>query len=307
VEERGKDFQAIRIPETLKGGLTHMSIVFSDIDRKLCSSDINTFFNDWRSGEERVCILSPHDDDAIIGAGYAIVAAQQNGAKVYVYIFCRGNGGYTKPEEAESIEAIRIAETINAYKRIGVKECNILRFNYSDFSVLSNIGWHLSSGSDGSFEPVISSLRKHRITRLLIPNHYREHIDHTAVNMIGAYDAPQAGDPIVPDFGIATSIRSVIEYSVWAELSPEDMLEMKREEGLRANRIIIVPEETEVKICEGIAQYESQGDIIKHLISARRERRLESGGYIEVYISFNPRPKLNYKPYVEFLKGLRRK
>ena len=49
---------------------------------------LEVLFPDWRPGDERVCVYSPHDDDAILGAGYAMRAALDAGAEVYIVIVC---------------------------------------------------------------------------------------------------------------------------------------------------------------------------------------------------------------------------
>jgi len=279
-------------------------ILFIDLNKNTVSCDINTFFPDWQEKDERVCIFSPHDDDAIIGAGYAIQAAIQNNVEVFIFIFCRGNAGYSSADQKYKIEKIREEETVNAYGRLGIKKEKILRFNYSDFSVIQNIGWDLNTGKEGSFKNVITRLRQFKITRVLVPNGYREHIDHLAVNIIGSYDSPQAGDPILVDWCEPHEVKSVFEYSVWADLSPEDALVSGRNLGLRANKLITVPENIEKKICEGIAEYESQGEIIKGLIQERQERRTKNGNYVEVYREFDPRPKMNFEPYLNYLQRL---
>lgn len=279
-------------------------IQFINVDKKVISDTIETIFPMWEPSKERVCVMSPHDDDAIIGAGYAMKAAARNGAGVYVMIFCCGNAGYSVPEQKEQIVELRKEETFHAYKKIGIERENIVYIDYPDFSAFQNLGWTLNSGKEGSFKEIVTLLRKLKITRLLVPNHYREHIDHTAVHMMGAYDAPQAGDPIVADWGCPTGIRSVLEYSVWADLSPEDAVVNGRSTSLRANRAIRVPEDIEKQICEGILQYRSQGEIIKGLIAQRAERSNGQGQYIEVYLNFDPRPKLDYKPYLEAIANM---
>jgi len=280
------------------------AINFIDIDSKKVSEDINTIFPEWDEGNERVCVFSPHDDDAIIGAGYAIEASIERGAQVYVFIFCSGDAGYSKLEQKDEIVEIRKAETEKAYGRIGVKKENIIRFEYSDFSVSQNIGWKLVNGSEGSFKKVLTKLRELKITRVLVPNHYKEHIDHLAVSIIGTYDSPQAGDPILVDWAEPSPVKSVLQYSVWADFSPEDALVVGRNSRLRANRIIKVDKAVEEKIRDGIKEYKSQGEIIKGLIASRDERLYSDGQYIELYISLDPRPRLDYKPYLEFLEKI---
>lgn len=281
-----------------------MDFNYIDIDKNEISQDINLIFPGWKSDEERLCIFSPHDDDAVLGAGYAISAAIKSGAEVFIYIFCRGNAGYSTTEEKDTIEGTRIYETYRSYKMLGVSEENIIRFNYSDFSVCQSIGWQLNSGLEGSFKDIITSLRKNRITRLLVPNHYREHLDHWAVGLIGTYYAPQAGDPVLVDWNEPEKIVSVLQYSTWGDLSPEDMLIKGRVDGLRANRIILAPECVEEEVCEAIMRYRSQAEIIKGLISVRQNRKNNRGMYAEVYLSYDPRPKMNYSPYIKLTDQL---
>lgn len=276
-------------------------IEFIQVDKKICSEDINLFFPIWETNKEKVCVMSPHDDDAIIGAGYAIEASIRNGAEVFIFIFCRGNAGYSRPEQKEDIEEIRKLETINAYKRLGIRKENIKWFDISDFSALYSIGWHQPNSVEGSFRRVVKELRGLEISRVLVPNHYREHIDHLAVHLIGSYFSPQAGDPILVDLNKPNTVKSVLEYSVWADLAPEDAMISGRNTGLRANRILIATEDIEKKVSEGIMEFRSQGEIIRGLVNSRAERRIRGNKYIEVYLSLDPRPKLDYEPYIGFL------
>ena len=64
---------------------------------------IEVLFPDWKKGDERLCVYSPHDDDAIFGAGYAMRAAMDDGAEVFVIIVCSGGCGYSTPEEKDTI------------------------------------------------------------------------------------------------------------------------------------------------------------------------------------------------------------
>ncbi|MEG2624474.1 MAG: hypothetical protein RSC06_16410, partial [Clostridia bacterium] len=89
----------------------------------------------------------------------------------------------------------------------------------------------------------------------------------------------------------------VAEYAVWAELDPEDALLAGRDTALRANCVLAVAPEVEASVMRGIAQYASQVQIIETLTAARRERRLPDGRYIEVYLRFDPRPKMDFSPY----------
>lgn len=280
-----------------------MDFKYCNIDTKNVSDDINTLFPDF--GENEVlAVMSPHDDDAIIGAGYAMLAAQSRGAEVYVVIFCRGDAGYSTIEEKETIEKIREKETFDCYERLGIDREHILRLNFPDFSAIGNCGWEKADGKPGEMPILLRFFRDKKVTRVMIPNHYHEHIDHIAAHIMSSYDVPQAGDMALVDHGTPHKIKSTLEYSVWADLDPEDALVNSRPSNLRANRILAVDGEVERKIADAISAYVSQEEIIKGLVEARKERKTKNNRYVEVYIAMDCRPKINFAPYIEWVENM---
>ena len=280
-----------------------MDFKYYNVDTKSVSENISTIFPDF-GRDEVLAVMSPHDDDALIGAGYAMLAAQAAGAEVYVVIFCRGDAGYSTVEEKATIEAVREAETVECYRRLGIENDHILRMNFPDFSAFCNIGWERADGSFGDMPRILSFLRNKRVSRVMVPNHHREHIDHTAAHIMSTFDVPQAGDAALVDYGTPHAVKSVLEYSVWADLDPTDALVAQRGAGLRANRILSVSSDAEARISDGVRAYVSQGEIIKGLIDSRAERRSADGRYIEVYISLDCRPKIDLKPYIAFVESV---
>ena len=274
---------------------------FYDLEKKIVSKDISTIFKDWKTGDERIAIFSPHDDDALLGAGYLILNAIKNSAEVYIIVFCNGCAGYSIPEEKDEIIKVREAETIKSYAVLGISEKNIIRLNYDDFSVQSNIGYKLINGNEGAFPKVMKLMRQLKITRAVIPNGYREHSDHEAAFKISSYDAIQAGDPIFSDWGACDPIRSILQYSVWADFDPANSLCLNN--GLRADKVISVDKDYEDKIRESIYKFDSQKQIIKDLVKQRENRRTDES-YIEVFYEFDARPKLEYAPYIKAIKNI---
>ena len=118
------------------------------------------------------------------------------------------------------------------------------------------------------------------------------------------YDAPQAGDVHSVDWADPYPVRSTAEYSVWAELSPEDALVNGHDPGLCADTVLIASDEVEGEVARGLAQYVSQKEIIADLIRQRLSRRLPDRRFIEIYRRYDPRPKLNFEPYKRLLGKL---
>lgn len=275
---------------------------YYDLNRRIKCENIDILFPSWGK-EETLAIFSPHDDDAILGAGYAMLASLSANAEVYVFIFCDGCGGYSLPKQKDSIVRIREEESTKAYAQLGIDEDHIFRLGYHDYSVTPYLGWKLPSGVEGTLMDTLPRLREINATRLLIPNGYREHIDHTAVSQVGVYDGPQVGDPVLADLGEANPIKSYVEYAVWGDFSPWDSLMNARKTVLRGNRVIAAGDNIEEKIRNSIRQFKSQKDIIRDLIAYRDARRFQNN-YIEIYLDLDPRPTLDYKPYKNYLKQI---
>ncbi len=283
--------------------MRHYSFVNVD-EARVGGMDI--LFPDWEGDKERLCVYSPHDDDAILGAGYAMRAALDAGAEVHVFIVCSGDAGYSTVEEKDTIVETRKRETIRCYEQFGIPEKNIVFLDFPDFSAIQYVGRSIVPDREGHFRRSITELRTRRITRMLVPNHYHEHIDHLASYLIASFDAPQVGDVIAVDWAAPYAIKSVAQYSVWANLDPEDALVKGRDSALRANTLLLANAEVEEAVFDGISQYVSQQQIISDLVRQRQSRRTDDGRMLEVFIRFDPRPSLDYAPYKKYLieKGL---
>jgi LmbE family N-acetylglucosaminyl deacetylase len=276
---------------------------FYDLRKLIRGEKFDVIFPGWGGSGERVAFFSPHDDDVILGAGYLMIACLDAGASVHLYIFCDGRAGYSTIEEKDGIIERRKTETKLAYKEIGLDPENITWFDFPDFSLMSQIGWVLPGGEEGTFKRTITALRKFGATRLVIPNHYREHSDHEATCKIGCYDAPQAGDPIVADWGPGSMIKTVLQYVVWGDFSPEDA--MAHNAGpIRANRALVTEESIETQVETGLRRYESQAAIIDSLVQ-RRKQRIRDKKAVELYIDIDPRPGLDYIPYWRVINRIR--
>ena len=275
-----------------------------DVDRRAWGG-LDVLFPGWKGADERVCVYSPHDDDAILGAGYAMRAAMDAGAEVHVVIVCDGACGYSTPDEKAGIVERRRKETLDCYRTFGIPEDRVIFLSYPDFSAIQYVGRILDPVRDGHFRTTITELRRRRITRILAPNHYHEHIDHVAAYLMAAFDSPQAGDAHSVDWAAPYPVRSTAQYSVWAELDPEDALVKGRtDKGLRADVVLAASPDVEEAVMDGIRRYPSQEAIIASLVAQRRGRLLKDGRFIEVYRRFDPRPQLDFTPYKRLIESL---
>ncbi len=286
---------------------------FYDLEGKKRSDDINLIFDDWKQHDERVVIFSPHDDDIVLGAAYASLAVLAHQGEIFVVIFNDGSAGYSKLEMKNKIVDARKKETINALNKLSIKKENVFRLNLPDFSGIHYLGWKLPWSkpedlkSQAIFPNVISLLRKIKSTRLIFPNGYREHIDHTAVCMSAMFDGPQAGDTVIVDYGVPSKIKTYLQYSVWSDLTPEDSLLAKRDLKIRANKAIVVDKDSEKIVVEALKEFKSQQDIISYILDIRKGRKIDNNKFLEVYLKTDPRPQMDYDPYKRLISEINKK
>jgi len=276
---------------------------FLDLWQAKCNQDPATVFPDWNPREDRIGILSPHDDDALLGAGYAILAGREMGVTVCVMVVCNGCAGYSTAEQKFSIVEIRRRETLEAYSRLGLAPEDIHRFDVPDFSAAARIPWELPGNEEGIIADLIAELRRRRVTRFFIPNGYREHLDHEAVYDLGRYASAQTGDAILVDYAEPFAVRSVHVSAVWGDFPPA--LAEGAPPELRGNKAVVVPQGWEEKVRDGIRAFRSQGAIIESLAKAREGRGC-SEGFLELYQDLDPRPNLDYGPYVSAVNRILR-
>jgi LmbE family N-acetylglucosaminyl deacetylase len=166
----------------------------------------------WRQDEECFLFVSPHDDDAVIGAGLLIQAALREKVPVHVAIVTDGSQGYCSLDERETISDIRRKETYAAYRALGIKKSNIHWLGYPDCQLTGYMGRRpvrdddsvSSHGYTGLQNSFTELLRQIRARQVFLPTYADLHPDHRIVYsemMISCFHAsgaiwPELGKPL---------------------------------------------------------------------------------------------------------------
>jgi LmbE family N-acetylglucosaminyl deacetylase len=269
---------------------------FVDFRRLKRSRELDLLFPGW-ARKERVAFFSPHDDDVILGAGYLLRAVLDRGGMPWVFVFCRGDAGYSTIAEKDSIVGRRQKEALTAYASLGIPEDRILFHDTPDFALMSALD-RRPEGSPSLFDELIRIFRRERISRVVFSSGHFEHRDHTAAYYMGVYTMPQSGDPILADLGPPREIRSYLAYSVWTDFAaPEE-----GEPTLRADCGILAPTGEEELIRRAIGSFGSQGRILAKTIANDRERRRFGNAYLELYQRISVRKPTDFSAYFERLR-----
>ncbi len=190
----------------------------------------------WQGNEERFLFVSPHDDDAVLGAGLLIQLAKREKVPVYILTVTDGSMGYCSLAEKESIAQIRQQETFECYQALGVPKKNIIWLSYPDCRLNSCRG---RTATDNETPPTIAGhvglqnsfthwLRQIRPTQCFVPTCNDLHPDHRIVYdefMISLFHS--SGD-IWPELGKPLDKASHVNtYAVHCDFAASPTLQMR--------------------------------------------------------------------------------
>jgi LmbE family N-acetylglucosaminyl deacetylase len=181
-------------------------------DERRVASTLSGVSRHWQGGRERFVFVSPHDDDAAIGAGLLIQLAKKENVPVYIIVVTDGSMGYCSEDEKHSIAEIRRRETFECYKLLGVPEENILWLGFPDCRLESCRGRYEAQkldktaveGFSGLQNAFTYHLRIARPTQCFLPTSNDLHPDHKIVHeefLISLFHSagaiwPEIGRPI---------------------------------------------------------------------------------------------------------------
>lgn len=162
-----------------------------------------------------VVVVSPHDDDGVIGCGGILSDLSLASARTYVLIMTDGSLGYSSVEQKRTIKKTRHGEAESAYK---ILRAESFFLGFQDMNLKPFACWETLSGKDGAYKKVLKILREVRPETVFIPNHLDWHPDHKASFEIGSSIANLAATRAVADFGEPINLRHLFSYKVWEEL-----------------------------------------------------------------------------------------
>ena len=207
---------------------------------------------------EHLVILSPHDDDAALGAGGLILKRSAAGKKTTVLVMTDGSLGYSSPEEKDSIIGTREEETRKCYAALGAK---VIFLGFPDMGLHPYRCWRTPDGRGGAYMITLATLRELDASALLLPNPADRHPDHQAAYDIGKVAGWQACSPIAAELGDPIDITHAFSYAVWDPLPDATHvlgLAAKELEGKKGS----------------LSAYESQGRVISGLLEQLSESEM---------------------------------
>lgn len=182
--------------------------------------------------DDKECFLfvSPHDDDAMLGAGLFIQHARAQGIPVYILVVTDGSQGYCHLEQRNNIIETRKAETLTGYEKLGVPADYVMCLQFPDNGLTSYLGRRTVRDYDPSFltyqgftgmqNAFTLALRKIRPTQVFVPTPNDLHPDHKITYSEFMISVFHASGEIWPELGQPLDrVPHVHEYAVYCDFS----------------------------------------------------------------------------------------
>jgi LmbE family N-acetylglucosaminyl deacetylase len=207
----------------------------------------------WQGKNERFLVISPHDDDAVLGAGLLIQLAKREKVPVYIMIVTDGSMGYCSIKERNTIAEIRRSETFECYQTLAVPKTNIVWLGYpdcqlsnfrgrrpairsqksetrnqiSDICSLSSVFLAIE-GFIGLQNTFTYYLRKIRPTQCFLPTRNDLHPDHRIIYEEFLISLFHAAGNIWPELGRPLSkVPYINTYAVYCDFAAPPTLRMR--------------------------------------------------------------------------------
>ena len=200
----------------------------------------------WQGKRERFLIVSPHDDDAALGAGLLIQLSKRENVPVHILIVTDGSMGYCSAKEKDAISEIRRNESLECYRSLGVPMKNIIWLGFPDCRINQFRGRspaetnrHLAiNGFTGLQNSFTYHLRKIKPTQSFLPTSNDLHPDPRIIYEEFLISLFHAAGNIWPELGKPLSkVPYVHTFAVYCDFAEPPTLRMRAPMSYLENKL----------------------------------------------------------------------
>jgi LmbE family N-acetylglucosaminyl deacetylase len=188
--------------------------------------------------EPSLLLISPHDDDALVGAGLLILAAAAAGLPTDLAVVTDGAMGYCRLEQRETIRHIRREETFAAYASLGLEASRIHWLGLPDGDLPHWQGRRFVGedarvpgaycGASGLQNAFCYLLRRVRPTHVVLPTAADLHPDHRVTHSELMISCFHAGGAIWPELGEPLeAVPAIHEMAVYCNFPSPPQLQLR--------------------------------------------------------------------------------
>jgi len=200
----------------------------------------------WQGKKERFLMISPHDDDVVLGAGLLIQLAKRENVPVHILIVTDGRMGYCSADEKDSIADIRRNESFECYQSLGIPKKNIVWLGFPDCRLNNYRGRSPAELDDplaiGGFTGLQNAftyhLRKIKPTQCFLPTCNDLHPDHRIIYEEFLISLFHSAGNIWPELGKPLSnVPYVHTFAVYCDFAAPPTLRMRTPKSYLENKL----------------------------------------------------------------------
>lgn len=215
-------------------------------DERRVGSKLADVSRHWQGKKERFLIISPHDDDTVLGMGLLIQLAKRENVPVYILIVTDGSMGYCSNDEKDNIAGIRRNESFECYQSLGVPKQNIIWLGFADCRLNDYRGRKSAEqkspgqlcGYTGLQNSFTYHLRKIKPTQCFLPTSNDLHPDHRIVYEEFLISLFHAAGNIWPELGKPLHMVPYVNtYAVYCDFNAPPTLRMRTPMSLLENKL----------------------------------------------------------------------
>jgi LmbE family N-acetylglucosaminyl deacetylase len=186
-------------------------------------------------------VVSPHDDDIVLGLGLTAALAQKQKIPVHVAVATDGALGYVELKDRAGLVETRRRELVLSMRELGLPEEQVHRCELPDGSLIAHQGCRGPGEPRTLAQHLVYLLRKIRPSTLFVCTPRDVHPDHRAAASETAMAAVWASSRIWLELGEPIAPPACFEYAVYCAFEGAPEIEVRvsdaeLEQKLRALR-----------------------------------------------------------------------
>lgn len=214
----------------------------------------------------QVLVVAPHDDDAALGCGLSIQAAQAAGLHVHLAVVTDGRMGYGWPAERADLVQRRWQELLTSSAILGIPPERVHGLGFADGAAGRWAGIHdTPEGPQGVCRSLCALMRQIAPSLVLVPTPSDLHPDHRVSTSEAEIACFHAHSAIWLELGEPVAVPQLAHYAVYCPFAQAPTLRIQADAAAEERRL------------QAITAFASQPGIIQALTD-----RLHAAGPVEL-------------------------
>jgi LmbE family N-acetylglucosaminyl deacetylase len=182
-------------------------------------------------------VVSPHDDDVVLGLGLTVAGAAAQGIEVHVAVATDGALGYVELADRAGLVATRSRELDASMRVLGLDEQLVHRLNMPDGSLIAHQGCRGPGEAPTLGQHLVALMRRVRPSTVFVCTPRDVHPDHRVAASETAMATVWASSRIWLELGEPIAGPACFEYAVYCAFESAPDVQVHASEALLGKKL----------------------------------------------------------------------